>query len=277
MKKKILLALSFVLVAILAVGATFALLTFESSDHNTMTVGQAEIEQLEYQRVVDENGNWVQSTEQDQYGYYPDLLEEFKQDELLLPTTGTPAWDDRVDNHQQSWGQIGSTGSDQLFDDSVTNVKDKFVMVENTGSIDIYFRTIILVEAPVGSEIGEETAIGLVGTGSSKYDWDTTVDGVQQFKDNKNYGYITVDGTRYAMLCAQYMDKLAPNAISRPSLLQVYMKKEVTNEKIALFGEKVDVIVLSQAVQANGYSDATTALNDAFGELTENSHPWLNK
>ena len=107
MKKKILLALSFVLVAILSVGVTLALLTSTASNHNTMTIGQAKIEQLEYQRVVDQDGNWVSTGQTDQWGYTPDKLEAFKQDELLLPTTGTPKWDDRKgtngDDHQQSW------------------------------------------------------------------------------------------------------------------------------------------------------------------------------
>lgn len=271
MKKNILLVLSFVLVVVLSVGATLALLTYQDSDHNTMTVGQAKIEQLEYQRVVDSNGNWIASDTKDEYGYYPDKLEEFEQDALLLPTTGTPAWDDRVPGHQQSWAEVGAPGSNQLFDDSVTNVKDKFVFVKNTGSIDIYFRTIILIEAP------EETtgAIGMVGTGNARYDWDVTTDGIQGSEKAKNYGYITVEGTRYAMYCAQYMETLAKDEVSRPSLLQVYMSKNTTNDDIPKYGEKVDVLVLSQAVQAKGYADATTALNDAFGALSENNHPWL--
>ena len=55
MKKKILLVLSFVLVAIASVGVTLALLTSTAFDKNTMTIGQAKIEQLEYQRKVDQS------------------------------------------------------------------------------------------------------------------------------------------------------------------------------------------------------------------------------
>lgn len=281
MKKNILLALSFILVAILSIGVTVALLTYEDSDHNTMTIGQAKIEQLEYQRVKDENGNWIQSETKDKYGYYPDELEEFKQDEILLPTTGKTAWDDRngsqapsgEGSHQQSWGQVGADGSNQLFDDSVTNVKDKFVFVKNTGSIDVYFRTIILIESPEGAE----EKIGMVGTGNYRYDWDTTTDGIQEAKDRKNLGYITVDGTRYAMYCAQYMEVLTKEEVSRPSLLQIYMTKDTTNEDVRKFGEKVDVLVLSQAVQAKGYNDAVSALTDAFGELSESKNPWTQE
>ena len=275
MKKNILLVLSFVLVAILSVGVTLALLTYEDSDHNTMTIGQAKIEQLEYQRVVGQDGNWVSTGQEDQWGYTPDKLEEFKQDELLLPTTGTPTWDDRTgkngDPHQQSWAEIGAPGSNQLFDDSVTNTKDKFVFVKNTGDVDVYYRTIILVEAPEGSE----DTISFVGTTNSRFDWDTTKDGIQGADGLSPIAFIEVDGTRYAMYCAQYMEVLAKDEMSRPSLLQVYMTKGSTNEDVQKFGEKVDVLVLSQAVQAKGYSDAVTALNDAFGVLSENNHPWL--
>ena len=91
--------------------------------------------------VKDANGNWVSTGTVDQWGYTPDKLEEFKQDELLLPTTGTPAWDDRVPGHQQSWAEVGAPGSNQLFDDSVKNVIDKFVFVKNTGKGDAYIRT----------------------------------------------------------------------------------------------------------------------------------------
>lgn len=275
MKKKILLALSFVLVAILSVGVTLALLTSTASNHNTMTIGQAKIEQLEYQRVVDQDGNWVSTGQTDQWGYTPDKLEEFKQDELLLPTTGTPAWDKRTgtngDEHQQSWAEIGAPGSNQLFDASVTNTKDKFVFVKNTGDVDVYYRTIILVEAPVGSE----DTISFVGTTNSRFDWDTTKAGIQGAESLSPIAFIEVGGTRYAMYCAQYMEVLAKDEMSRPSLLQVYMTKESTNVDVQKFGKKVDVLVLSQAVQAQGYSDAVTALNDAFGVLSENNHPWL--
>ena len=285
MKKKILLALSFVLVAILSVGVTVALLTSEDFDHNTMTIGQAEIKQLEYQRKVDANGNWITSSFTG-YGYTADEMEEFKQDELLLPTTSkSMSWDMRngsqddsgPTSHQQPWSQIGAPGSNQLFDKSNTNVKDKFVFVQNTGKVDVYFRTIILIEAPEGTMYEEngkqKEAIALNVTTNDRYDWDLTKEGQQPGTQRHAYKYVTVNGTRYAMTCAQYTEVLAPGEISRPSLLQLYMGQPITNEQIAKFGDKVDVLVLTQAVQAKGYSDAETALNDAFGELSVDNHP----
>ena len=248
MKKKILLALSFVLVAVLSVGLTFALLTYEDSDHNTMTIGQAKIEQLEYQR--DENGK----------------LEEFVQDKLLLPTTTTPAWA----NENQSWAEIGAPGSNQLFAYSFTNVKDKFVFVKNTGSVDVYYRTIIAIEAPVGSELENgDTAISTNINGNERFEWEHI--------KNDDILYIEIEDVRYYVLVANYKERLTKAEVSRPSLLQVYMGKKATNEIVKTFGDKVDILVYSQAVQADGYNDAKTALNDAFGEINANNHPWLNK
>lgn len=289
MKKKILLALSFVLVAVLSVGATLALLTYQDTDHNTMTIGQAKIEQLEYQRVVDANGNWVKTD--GSYDatfvndtYRPDKMEEFVQDELLLPTTTKLEsedfkYDDRNGNdnesgpgsHQQSWAEVGAPGSNQLFDDSVTNVKDKFVFVKNTGDVDVYYRTIIAVEAPENHE-----KISLNMNGNPRFDWEhTEMDGMSQAeKDAVKHIYVTINGTRYKLIVATYNQVLTKNEVSRPSLLQLYMDYNATNEDIEAYGEKVDVLVFSQAVQAKGFANADTALNEAFGDISENNHPW---
>ena len=289
MKKKVLLILSFVLVAILVTGITFALLTSEASNHNVMTVGKAKIEQLEYQREVDKNGEWIETDgEYDvTFGsdtYRPDKLVEFVQDELLLPTTTKSddfKWDDRNGNsnpsgqgsHQQSWAEVGAPGSNQLFDDSVTNVKDKFVFVKNTGSINVYYRTIIAIEAPEGHEVIHTNI-----NGNSRFDWEhTEMDGMTQAeKDDVEHLYVTIDGTRYKLMVATYNQILAPQEISRPSLLQLYMDYKADNEDVEAYGDKVDVLVFSQAVQAKGFKDADTALNDAFGDITEKNHPWID-
>ena len=280
MKKNILLALSFVLVAILSVGATLALLTYEDSDHNTMTIGQAKIEQLEYQRVVDANGNWVTSNHTG-YGYTADEMEEFKQDELLLPTTTKEMiWDTRAvstgalrEYHMQPWSQIGAPGANQLFDKSNTNVKDKFVFVKNTGDVDVYFRTIIAIETPEGHEVIS------TNINSGFYAWEhTALDGMTAAEIAAvEELYVTIDGTRYQLIVATHQEALSKDETSRPSLLQVYMDYKATNEDVEAYGEKVDVLVFSQAVQAKGFADANTALNEAFGDISATNHPWLNK
>lgn len=110
---------------------------------------------------MDDNGDWVSTGEEDQYGYIPDELEPFVQGKTIMPAyynDGNVKWDDRngsqnasgAGSHQQSWAEVGAPGSNQLFDSSVANVIDKFVFVENTGDNDAYYRTVIAVECPEG-------------------------------------------------------------------------------------------------------------------------------
>jgi hypothetical protein len=65
---------------------------------------------------------------------------------------------------------------------------------------------------------------------------------------------------------------------TRPSLLQTLLYKTVTNEDCeAIDGNgngTFDIIVLSQAVQTAGFADASTALEEAFGEPTPANVPW---
>ena len=255
MKKKKVLILSLLLVGILAIGSSLALLTDTASDYNTMTTGFARIDQLEYER--DEDGKLI----------------PFIQDQLLIPTTGTPSWADEY----QKWEEVGAEGSNQLFADSFTNVKDKFVFVKNTGLVNVYYRTIIAVEAPEGTDItvGNTVYPAIMPNvnGNERFDWDfVQLDGETEETEGL---YIYVDGVRYYVMVANYLHELTPGEVSRPSLLQVYMRKEVTNEMIAKFGPEVDILVFSQAVQSKGYTDARTALVEGFGEISEKNHPWL--
>ncbi|MBQ4093964.1 MAG: hypothetical protein IJC61_02865, partial [Oscillospiraceae bacterium] len=171
MKKKIFaLSMAALLLAMVAVGGTIAYFTAEDSAVNTMTLGSVSIEQLEYERVV-EDGAWVAGTTQDKYGYYPDLLQEFTQDKPLFPAyyaDGSIKYDDRVSGHQQSWGQVGAPGSMMMFDDSVKGAVDKIVFVKNTGKSDAYVRTLIALEC------GLDGTSDLVGINVDANHWQFT-------------------------------------------------------------------------------------------------------
>ena len=283
-KNVLLSILSIVLVAILSIGGTLAYLKSEDSDVNVMTMGNVKIEQLEYERVVDENGNWVSTGETDKYGYTPDKLQEFTQAKPLYPAVfadGAIKYDDRVSGHQQSWGQVGASGSLQLFDDSVKNVQDKMVFVKNTGKSDAYVRTWIAFEQ---GDITSENFSKII-----KLNSDADETGVNEAGGNthwicKTYGTnIEIDGNKYVVVEYIYVGAknnkgiLAPGAVSYPSLTQVYMTPEATNEDVEAIdgnGNGVyDILVLSQAVQTKGFADSKTALDTAFGA----EHPWVPK
>jgi len=270
-KKAIALLLVVALTAALSVSLTMAYLQHDVSDVNVMTLGNVQIEQLEQQRKV-ENGAWVSTGEKDEYGYIPDVLEKFEDNNPAYPAVyqdGNVKWDDRNGSqnasgdgsHQQSWGQVGAPGSNQLFDDSVKNVVDKFVFVKNTGRSDAYYRTIIAIECPEGLQDG---LIHVNTNGHACFTWE-------------DMGYATFGGVRYFLKVATYNYVLAPNEASRPSLLQVYLDPKTNNEDCKLFGDEWEIIAISQAVQTEGFADAATALKAAFGAVdATNAAQWVD-
>lgn len=268
MKKKIIaLCLVVALLAVAIVGGTLAYFTEVESDHNVMEYGKVNIEQLEYQRTD------VQSTTADQYGYLPYELEEFTQDKMLFPHTGKDAWetDAQGAEWQQSWFGIGSEGSNQML--GMDNVQDKIVFVENTGTVDAYYRTIIAIEDPEYTTRDDgRPAIMTNVNGNARFTRENVaVDYTDTYKIGDSY---------YHFIIMTYNEVLTPGQISRPSLLQVYMEDWVTQDQAALFGDKVDILVLSQAVQVAGFEDegADYALDTAFGEPTmENLVTWMSR
>ena len=271
MKKVITLVLALILTVSAAVGGTVAYLTAEDSDVNVMTVGNVKIEQLEYERVV-ENGAWVSINETDKYGYTPDKLQEFTQNKPLYPAyfaDGVIKWDDRNGNqdasgtgsHQQSWAQIGASGSNQLFDDSVHGAIDKFVFVKNTGRSDAFVRTFFAFEL---GTLPAEDFNDVIMTNANKNHWSW-----------ESIGVVDIDGCNYYVMSATYLGPksnptgiLAKDTVSYPSLLQVYMKPGATNEQVAAVdgngNELYDIMVFSQAVQTENltkFSDAPATID----------------
>lgn len=276
-----------VLVAALAVGGTVAYLQDDASDYNTMTLGNVEIEQNEYERVV-EDGEYVTDTFDNQLSY---VLQDFTQDKALLPIVGDPngvpdgsgwataGFDDVIVRMTQK----DSYGSIKVF--AGKNAQDKIVTVKNTGKNDAYVRTIVAVE--VGSTDGE--LIGLNGrVGSATDPWILSIlDEMVEIK--------TVDEATGEELISKYLiceflycgandverhvnGVLPAGDTTYPSLTQVYIKSVATNEDMeAIDGNgngKLDILVVSQAVQVAGFEDAETALDAGFGDITTTNHPW---
>lgn len=281
LKKTLLLGLSFVLVAALAVGGTLAYLTFTDDDVNVMTMGNVKIKQHEYERVVDENGDYVLTTvtkvdgsTQESYKVQP-----FTQAKPLYPAVGTVT---DYDTTYVRWEQLGDPAvvqGGQAPLSGLKNIQDKFVLVENTGKTDAYVRTIIAYE--MGSiSVADIDKVVMISDSAAGEPW-----------ASEDIGVITVDGNNYYALEYIYTGFSTGNMRhnggilpagewSYSSLAQIYMRPEATNEDCeALDGNNngtFDVLVLSQAVQTAGFEDAETALDTAFGDITTANHPWLD-
>ena len=246
LKKVLLMCTAYVLVAALAIGGTIAYLQDTDSDVNVMTLGNVSIEQIEQER--DANGNLVPFTQAKPL--YPAVYEG---DQLyMVPADQQPV----------------SSVKDWEVTPINENVIDKIVTVKNTGKSEAYVRTIIAFETDNATD---NTA------------WNKMHQIVNRNRETVAQSvleYVEIDGVGYVILMYTYKAALAPGETSMPSLKQVYMNKEVTNEDCeAVDGNKngvYDILVISQAIQTEGFDNAATALNTGFGELNaENVAKWF--
>lgn len=270
LRNLLLTGLSFVLVAAVSIGGTLAYLTSTADDVNVMTLGNVEIKQHEYQRVTNDDGSYKTDTIDGQTSY---VLEAFEQGKALLPIVGDPSLSIN-DPGYKGWdtttvrmSQVDSYGGMQVFGGK--NAQDKFVTVENTGESEAYVRTLVAIEC--GTTDGSLVSSSYHGT------WTKNEIGVITFDNNSylliEYIYKGANGTRHDNGVLPAGDTTYPN------LSQVYINSVATNEDMeAIDGNgngTLDILVLSQAVQVNGFADAQTALDTAFGDITTTNHPWL--
>lgn len=282
MKKIIAMALALVLVAGLSIGGTVAYLSDSARNDNTMTMGKVDISQWEYQRATNDDGTYKTDTIDNRTSY---VLEGFTQDKPLLPaiipnggTVGGVTWD--YDATPVRMSQVKSHGGASVF--NTPNAVDKFVVVENTGKNDAYVRTLIAFE--IGSKAANEVMNNLI---SCEIRAGVTADGSQPWTYG-DQGAIQIDGKNYfyyefiytgAVTSSGWKHEngvLPAGATTYPNLCQVYMAAEATNEDVAALdgntNGKYDIIVLSQAVQADGWTAAENkhvaefALDTAFGD-----------
>lgn len=237
MKKKILALCLVVVLAVTAVtGATLAYFTDKDAATNTMTLGNVDIEQNETMK---------------------DLKTPYVDNQPLMPM---------VDGREENDPVV----EDGFFNEKMNNVIDKVITVTNEGTVDAYVRTIILFETNAEYAEGTDnvlrdeatifnTYIGCLGKGVTYTD-----------------KVVNIGGVKYIVAYKVYEDKLAPGAITEPSLKQVFMSPDANNEIKTLFGNEYTILALSQGVQVEGFDSAEEALNEAFGEITvENCETWF--
>lgn len=234
-KKIALLALSFVLVAALAVGTTLAFLQDSDGAVNVMTIGNVKIKQLEYERGASGLQTFTQGLPLDPAVTNTSDFNWLASESLTVEGHSVKLWD--------------ST--------KVSNVRDKIVLVKNTGISKAYLRTWFAFElGDLSVEKWTENFHTNCNTDGISWEWGTSV--------------VPIGDSNFVLACATYDQALSAGQFSAPSLLQYALAELAGNDTVASFGGTYDILVISQAVQTSGFASAEEALNKAF---TEN-HPF---
>lgn len=231
MKKKILaLVLCVAMLAIAIAGGTLAYFTDTDAQTNAFTVGDVKI----------------------------DLYEDFNTAKLnLLPAV---AYTDIATGLTQYKNQI-----------------EKEVYVENTGTNDAYVRLHIAVPAFTkgGKNINVITCdFHDMTTVDGKWIWGKTLASNYPPRDSGEwnmYRDITINNVPYKVFVVTYETVLKKGDITVDAIDSVHMDPEITQDDIAAWndafgkGNWEKVYVVAEAAQADGFDDAITALDTAFG------------
>lgn len=255
MKKRIVtIALVVALVAIAAVG-TLAYFTDTDNATNTFTVGNVKIDLIEQQRG--ENG-----------------LVPFEQNKKLYPIVGS------AQGEKDEYGMP-----------TAKNYVDKMVTIQNTGSEKAYIRAYFAIPSALDDgyetfnaglnvlhfNFGNKVENGVV-TSTEGVEW------IWTHGSKWNYFETTIDGIKYNVYYADYYQAVDAGATTEQLVQGVYLDKtfDIKDGKCYAFGKEVTLDdgwnwnsvscpVFAIACQAEGFENATDAMNAAFGA---NYNPW---
>ena len=178
-------------------------------------------------------------------------LVDFTQAKPAYPVVGPVAW-------AEEGVELNGTEY-KMFTPDLKNVVDKIVTVKNTGKSDAYVRTIIAFECPEYDPNGW-LHLNVNNVGITQSNWLCE----------------EINGVEYCIVAFTYNEALAPNTVSAPSLLQVFLDSAANNAYCDAHGETMDILVISQAMQTAGFNSATEALNTAFGAVNaDNVAEWF--
>ena len=248
MKKKLtVVSLVLVLLAI-AVGGSLAYFMDSDEATNVFTIGSVEIEQHEQQRKKDTEGN------------YTSELEAFVQNKQLIPV-----------------GSNATAKSDK-------NFQDKIVTVQNKGKNDAYVQTFVAVP----KALADAGVLHIYNNGATTYGWTKSATTYTVAES------AIVDGgsaAEYTVYKYTYNSTLAAGATTDAAIEGVYIDQatdmDVTyaadgttiqsayftmnNTTITGFDANgsLNVYVATQAIQADGFADASAALANFA------NHPWM--
>lgn len=229
MKKKILAVCLVLILAITAItGASLAYLQDTDTEDNIFTVGNVKI---------------------DLYETFDESLSE------LMPSTGKDA------------------------DGKVINAVEKEVYVYNEGKNDAYVRVHIAIPQILDNGDPNFDASQNVlhfnfskdSIADGKWNWTPALgeEGAVGYGSEWNFYTAEIDGVWYNVYVVTYETPLAAGSSTIDAMNQVYLDGKVSNGDIEKINETLrenwHIYVAAEGVQEQGFADAYTALNTAFG------------
>ena len=255
MKKALAWILVLALTAAIAVGGTLAFLTDTDEDVNVMTIGKVKIDQLEFERIDTETADQNAA------------VQEFHDNKPLLPAVVEKEFDWTAGDSYVDWEQIGKDGyTSDIWDPSkINNEVDKMVFVKNKGDYDAYVRSVFAFEAGKYTTLDQFKQMVHLNLNNTDWNWEWMQDTPVKIGDST-----------YFVATATYNEVLKPGALTEISLSQIALDPTATNADVEAFGETYQVLVKTQAIQADGFDGPNAALNEGFLEISENNIPWEN-
>lgn len=242
MKRTKWLILCLLLCMTVTLGSTIAYLTDTDGDVNVMVLGNVSIELEEWERG--ENG-----------------LQSFTKDKMILPIVGN------------------TNAKDSLGLPTNTAFLDKIVRVQCTSQhANAFLRVYIGLPSALLNVDGNRLDALHMMTGEGVAMPDITTPDSWPWREASEYHQrgVTIDGIKYDMLCYEYQPLLAPGDVTAPVLAGLWLDSRLDSADdranyyaIAIDGVKktldydfsngLQVPVLAQAVQADGFDSAAAA------------------
>lgn len=249
MKKKTILvaAIAVMLVAALVVGGTLAYFTDTKSADNTFTVGNVKIELYE-SSLHRENAGYVGTPGEK---LDPKNAELWSEVEKLGSNNTSPY---KAGDTFYTDAQIKADADKYTCDDvklAPGQSYHKMPYVKNTGANDAYIRIRVMIPAAL------DTAI----LNSSMYTTTAMKSGEFTYAYD-NSGTVDRDGVKYNVYTFTRTEALKPQEMTYWNVWgTVHMDSDVTNEEITdlIPTGKFDVLVEADAIQADGFANATAA------------------
>lgn len=248
-KRRILAAaMALCIVAIIAVGATMAYLTYTDTAKNTFTVGNVEIKLLESSLHRENAGvaNGATSTSE----LWSDVAKEGTGNTSKYKAGDTFYTDAQIEANAAEYKcEYVKLNPGQSY--------HKMPYVKNIGANDAYIRIRVMIPAEL------DTAV----LNSSMYTT-TALNNKEFTMAYDNSGKVEREGIKYNVYTFTRIDTLAPNELTYWNVWgTIHMDADVTNEEIEnLFGEgktfadgTFPVLVEADAIQAEGFADAAAA------------------